>query len=168
MKKRHAFRAWFYFRQGWALYFAFIVSAINTMVTTYYLAIEKEPILKQIFPSFSIYLFILSIIGVPTLVAVGYIHFKRIPAFQSEADITTESNPYYYKVPPGYWREVYTPIYLVMTKLLIKSINNEKLTEAEINEITELQKKLDVLIKGGYIGKPPTKSFSSTFDEKDE
>ena len=44
MKSNLAFRAWFYFRQGWSTYFAFIFAAINTLTVTYYLAIEKIPI----------------------------------------------------------------------------------------------------------------------------
>ena len=73
-KKGLAFRAWFYFRQGWGTYFAFILAALNTMVTTYYLAIKDVPSLKVIFPSFTAYALILSIIGIPMLVIVGYVH----------------------------------------------------------------------------------------------
>ena len=51
-KKNLPFRAWYYFRQGWALYFAFVLSAINTLTVTYYLAIEKAPLLQNIIPSF--------------------------------------------------------------------------------------------------------------------
>ena len=43
------FRAWFYFRNGWSLYFAFIFAAINTLVVTYYLAIDKIPFLLDFF-----------------------------------------------------------------------------------------------------------------------
>ena len=30
-KKSTSFRAWFYFRTGWAVYFAFIFAAVNTL-----------------------------------------------------------------------------------------------------------------------------------------
>ena len=159
MNKRLFYRSWFYFRQGWSTYFAFIFAAVNTLVVTYYLAIEKIPDLKNIFPEFWIYFVFATSLGIPLLVLVGYIHFKRIPAFHSETDITTESNPYYYKLPPGFWREVFAPFYLTMTKLMVKSLNNEKLTDDEIKQINDLQKKLDLLIDGGYIGKPTSKSF---------
>ena len=88
------FRAWFYFRNGWSTYFAFIFAAINTMVVTYYLAIENLPTLKEIFPSFLLYLTVISSIGVPLLIFVGYIHFKRTAAYKAEADIYYESNPF--------------------------------------------------------------------------
>lgn len=166
MKKNLHFRAWFYFRQGWATYFAFIFSAINTMVVTYYLAIEKISILKEVFSSFWIYSAVVTSIGIPILVAVGYVHFKRSSAFASESDIATESNPYFYKLPPGFWRDVFAPVYLMMTNLLVKSLKNEKLTDDEIQKIAELQKKLDILIKGEMIGRSRIKSPSSDSEDK--
>ena len=157
MKKRLAFRSWFYFRQGWSTYFAFIFAAINTTVVTYYLAIERAPFLKEIFPSFILYLAVMTAIGIPLLVTVGYIHYKRSLAYHAEADITTESNPYYYKIPPGYWREALIPMFITMTNLLVKLSKNEKLTDSEIKEIDDIQNKLDILKKGGFLGEP--KSF---------
>ena len=47
MQKKSGFRGWYYFRQGWSLYFAFILAAINTLTVTYYLAIENLPFLKE-------------------------------------------------------------------------------------------------------------------------
>ena len=52
MQRNLAFRAWFYFRNGWSTYFAFIFAAINTLTVTYFLAIERAPSLQAIFPSF--------------------------------------------------------------------------------------------------------------------
>ena len=49
-----------------------------------------------------------------------------------------------------------------MTNMLVKLSRNEKLSEKELEEISELQKKVDFLIKGGAIGKPGMKS--NTFD----
>ena len=154
MRKNLGFRAWFYFRQGWSTYFALIFAAINTMVVTYYLAIREASFLKVIFPSFLSYVAVISAIGIPILVLIGYIHYKRVAAYSSEADIIAESYPYYYKLPPGYNVEVLFPLYLTMTNIMLKISKNEKLTEKELNEISELQKKINVLIKGGYVGKP--------------
>ncbi len=154
MRKNLAFRAWYYFRQGWSTYFAFILAALNTMVVTYYLAIEKIPSLKFIFPSFTAYFAVWIIIGIPLLVAIGYIHYKKSAAYSSEADIGTESNPYAYKLQPGYSREVLYPMYLLMTHVLVKLSKNEKLTTEELTQIENIQKNLKVLIDGGYIGKP--------------
>ena len=77
MGKYPGFRAWFYFRQGWSVYFAFIFAAINMLTVTYFLAIENYPALKAVFPSFGEYILITVIIGVPLLVSVGYAHYKK-------------------------------------------------------------------------------------------
>jgi len=152
-KKSLPFRTWFYFRMGWGTYFAFIFAAINTMVVTYYLAIESIPTLKSVFYSFTIYAIFVAIIGIPLLVLAGYVHFKRTGAYASETDVVVESNPYNYKLPPGYQKEVFTPLQLVLSKLILKLALNEKPTEEEINKLNELIKQLNFLIQGGVVGK---------------
>ena len=95
MKKSDGiYRIWYYFRNGWSIYFAFIFGAINTLVVTYYLAIERYPFLEAIFPNFIQYVVIIVSIGIPLLILIGYAHWKRTPAYRSEADIWMESNPY--------------------------------------------------------------------------
>ena len=44
------------------------------------------------------------------------------------------------------------PFNLLMSKLMIKLLANQKITDNEIKEMQELQKKMDHLIKGGYVG----------------
>ena len=133
MKQSYFFRLWFYFRNGWSIYFAFIFAAINTLVVTYYLAIERVPALLTIFPNFLQYILIISTIGVPLLIIVGYIHYKRTLAFKSEIDIVVESNPYQ--------RRNIVNIHLILesimqtNQLLLKLSKNEKLSETEIGEI---------------------------------
>lgn len=68
MRQNIGFRGWFYFRQGWATYFAFIFAAVNTLVVTYYLAIENIPALKIIFPTFYVYFTFGVILGIPLLI----------------------------------------------------------------------------------------------------
>ena len=85
MRENTQFRIWFYFRMGWSTYFAFIFAAINTLVVTYYLAIEKVPILTDIFPTFIHYVLILSSVLVPFLVLIGWLHYRRTAAYGSEA-----------------------------------------------------------------------------------
>ena len=79
-KNSLGFRSWYYFRMGWGTYFAFIFAAINTLTVTYYLAIEKVPELTLIFPNFIQYILIITTIGIPVLVVVGYVHYKRTVA----------------------------------------------------------------------------------------
>lgn len=153
MKKNLGFRAWFYFRQGWSTYFAFILAAINTMVTTYYLAIKNIPDLQGVFPSFVNYIAVFSAIGIPVLILIGYVHYKRTQAFAAEAEIGAESNPYLFKLYPGYQPSVLFPFHLILLKSLVKLSNNEKLTDNEINQIKQLQTSMEFLIKGGSINK---------------
>ena len=92
--KNVGFRSWYYFRTGWSTYFAFILAAINTLTVTYFLAIDNYPVLKAVFPSFEQYIVIIVSIGIPLLVLIGFVHFKRTQAFKSEVDVLIESNPY--------------------------------------------------------------------------
>ena len=152
MKKKLPFRTWFYFRQGWTTYFAFIFAAVNTLVTTYYLAIENIPALKSVFPTFYAYVLVAICAGIPLLVAIGYVHYKKSSAYAAEADINVESYPYFYKLQPGWNQEVVFPLYAVLMQVLVKISKNEKLTDKEIEEIKSLNEKLDTLIRGGYVG----------------
>tara|TARA_Y100000310_G_C20287641_1_gene625654 strand:+ start:103 stop:600 length:498 start_codon:yes stop_codon:yes gene_type:complete len=142
MTENFGFRSWFYFRMGWGTYFAFIFAAINTLTVTYYLAIERIPTLITIFPNFFQYILIISAIGVPLLIIVGYIHYKRTLAFKSEIDVTMESNPYQ--------RRNIVNITLILesimktNQLLLKLSKNEKLSETEIGEINS---KIDEISK---------------------
>ena len=94
MTKSTAFRGWYYFRMGWSTYFAFIFAAVNTLTVTYFLAIDNYPILKEIFPTFIIYIILVGGVGIPLLTIIGYIHFKRTSAYRSESAINYESNPF--------------------------------------------------------------------------
>ncbi len=154
------YRSWFYFRTGWATYFAFIFAAINTLVVTYYLAIEKVPDLKEIFPSFTYYAIFMIGIGVPTLILFGYVHFKKSGAYRSEANISAESNPYFYRLPPGYTMDVLFPLHLKMSQLMLKIVSKETTSKEEIEELVKLQNKLEFLIKGGNLTEKTNKSFS--------
>ena len=158
MKKLLPFRLWFYFRNGWGTYFAFIFAAINTLTVTYFLAIENYPILKNIFPTFLYYVIIITLIGVPILVGVGYVHFKKSHAYSAEADVVQESHPYNFRLLPGWNIEVLFPLYLMLSEMMVKWSKNERLNEDEIIQIQELQKKIGILLKGGMVGNPRQKS----------
>jgi hypothetical protein len=125
---------------GWSTYFAFIFAAINTLIVTYYLAIEKYPALKAIFPDFVQYVIIVTMIGIPILVGIGYAHYKRTKAFQSENDILVESNPYQRRTIVN--TELILQINLKLIEMALKLSKNEKLSDSEIQEISNLQKKL--------------------------
>ena len=129
------FRAWFYFRNGWSMYFAFIFAAINTLTVTYYLAIDKIPYLLTLFPTFTHYIGAAILVGIPFLIIIGYIHFKRSPAYRSEATIGFEVNPYMRRTLIN--SEMNLELNLMILNLLSKLSNNEKLNEDELNKIQE-------------------------------
>ena len=138
--KSTSFRAWFYFRTGWAVYFAFIFAAVNTLVVTYYLAIDNISFLQQVFPTFGHYVISVILIGIPALIGAGYIHFKRSPGFKSEADIAIESNPHARRNLLN--TEAILAAYLFSNDLMMKMLKDEKLTEDEIKKFTEIQNKI--------------------------
>ena len=138
MGKNTGFRGWYYFRMGWSTYFAFVFAAINTLTVTYYLAIEKVPILEIIFPTFIQYVVIVSGIGVPILIVVGYVHFKRSKAFKSEVDIVVETNPYGRRSIVN--TELLLELNLKLMEFLVRLYKKEKITEQEIKELVDKNK----------------------------
>jgi len=145
VKQNILFRSWFYFRTGWQTYFAFILAAINTLTVTYFLAIENYPSLKTVFPSFEIYILIIVSIGVPLLVLVGFVHFKRSHSFKSEADVLIESNPYQRRNTVN--SEIILRLNLQLMSTLLKVAKKEDLSEEEIEEITQLHDEILKLSK---------------------
>lgn len=111
------------------------------MVTTYYLAIEKSSFLKEIFPSFTLYILTLASMAIPILILIGYLHVKRSKAYQAEIDIQYEVNPYVKKVISN-TDEILRQQYL-LSSILIKLAKNEKLTEKEFDYISQINNKLE-------------------------
>ena len=141
MEKNLGFRGWFYFRTGWATYFAFMVAAVNALTVTFFLAIEKYPLLSVIFPTFFHYVVIVVGVGVPVLVLVGYVHFKRSKSFRAEADIQIETSPHIRRMLQN--TEILLPIYLKLTELMMKLSENKQLTDEELKEVSKLQDQLN-------------------------
>ena len=169
MQGSFLFRLWFYFRNGWGTYFAFLFAAINTLTVTYFLAIENYPFLNQLFPTFIHYVLIISAIGIPILIAVGYIHFKRSSAYSAESDIVTEAHPYNFRILPGWNTEVVFPLYLTLSEMMIKWSKNEKLDDDDIEKLILLQDKIEKLLRGEMVGEPRKKINTKFTDElKDE
>lgn len=164
MKRNIGFRAWFYFRQGWATYFAFIFAAINTLTVTYYLAIENYPILKTIFPTFVYYLLIITSIGIPALVLIGYAHYKKTPSYRAETDVTIETDPYRRRMVVN--GEISVRLNIKITEMLLKLVQNEKLSEAEIEDIKKLNNKLSELVKERTFANKKDLIFYQNLDKK--
>ena len=151
MRKNIGFRSWFYFRTGWSMYFAFVLSAVNTLTVTYYLAVEKVPFLVEIFPTFVHYVLIFVAIGVPILVSTGYAHFKRTSARKAEVDISVETNPYMIRTLVN--SEYILKLNLILSNTLLKIQNDQKLSDKEIKEISEIQTELNSFMKDRNVSK---------------
>ena len=149
MRNNLGFRGWFYFRQGWSVYFAFIFAAVNTLTVTYFLAIDNYPFLKDVFPSFTHYIAIVVLVGIPILVLVGYAHYKRTASFKAEADIHIEANPHLRRILTN--TEIMLSMSLQLSELSMKLMNNEKLTSDEMNNLKQLQIEFQKQIGGRRI-----------------
>ena len=129
---------------GWSTYFAFILAAINTLTVTYFLAIDNYPILSTIFPSFEIYVLIITSIGIPLLIFIGYSHYKKTKAFRSEVDVLLETNPVLRR------NAVNTDIILRLnTNLLaiILKLSKNTISEEELKNIEKIRKEIIELVK---------------------
>ena len=141
MKQNLGFRGWFYFRQGWTTYFAFIFAAINTMVVTYYLAIENIPSLKTIFPTFYVYLAITTSIGVPLLILIGYAHQKKTSSYKAEADIYYESNPHALRQYNDI--ELLLQLNLKLVNLLLLDYEKNNISNEKLDELIKLKNEIE-------------------------
>ena len=117
------------------------MAAVNALTVTFFLAIEKYPLLSVIFPTFFHYVVIVACVGVPVLVLVGYIHFKRSKSYRAEADIGIETNPHIRRILQN--TEVLLLSYIKLTELMVKLSENKKLTDKELEEVSKLQKQLN-------------------------
>ena len=117
------------------------MAAVNALTVTFFLAIENYPALNVIFPTFFHYIVIVVGVGVPVLVLVGYVHFKKSKSFRAEQDILIETSPHIRRILQN--TEVLLPSYLKITELMIKLSENKKLTDKELEEVSKLQKQLN-------------------------
>jgi len=125
---------------GWSTYFAFIFAAINTLTVTYFLAIENYPILKEVFPTFVIYVVITTAIGIPLLTFIGYVHYKRTAARRAEVDIGYETNVYQARTLVN--SEISVKLNMKLLDMIIKMSKNKEISHEDYEELTKLQKKL--------------------------
>ena len=140
MKQNLGFRAWYYFRMGWSTYFAFVFAAINTLTVTYFLAIDNYPFLKEIFPSFIHYVILIGLVGVPILMSIGYVHFKKSPSFRAESTVAYESNPWALRDLVN--SEYNLILSLKILQMLNKISEKDKSNLSELEESQKLEKEL--------------------------
>ena len=163
MVRNTGFRGWYYFRTGWSTYFAFIFAAINTLTVTYFLAIESYPVLKDVFPTFTIYIIIIAGIGIPILTLVGYIHFKRTPSYRAEAAVMYETNPFARRMFVN--SELTLQINQKLIDLILRISKDEKISSDDISRIYEIQEKLNKFTKERTLSNKKDLNFMNKIDE---
>jgi hypothetical protein len=140
---------------GYATYLTFLLGYVSTLVTVYYLAIKNVPDLFAIFPRFVPFAALATVIGVPLSVGIGWVHLKRSNLYSSEADIGVESNPWNYKLIPGYWKEAIVPALYVELRLLRElCMKGSLISQDDLRQLDSLEANLKTLIEGGYVGTP--------------
>jgi len=164
MGKNLGFRGWYYFRQGWSLYFAFIFAAINTLTVTYFLAIERVPFLTTIFPSFIHYVVIVSSVAIPILTLVGYVHWKKTAARKAEIDITYEVDPY--KARTLVNTEMLLKMNFNLTSMITKMLNDQKPSKEELLELQKSQDKISKFITDRSFGNKKDLKYIKTESEE--
>ena len=163
MAKNLGFRSWYYFRTGWSTYFAFIFAAINTLTVTYFLAIENYPVLKEVFPTFTIYIIIIAGIGIPILTVVGYFHFKRTPSYRAEATVMYETNPFARRMFVN--SELNLQINQKLIDLILLISKNEKMSGDDISRVYEIQEKLNKFTDERTLSNKKDLDFMKKMDE---
>ena len=164
MGKNLGFRGWYYFRQGWSLYFAFIFAAINTLTVTYFLAIERIPFLTTIFPSFIHYVVIISSVAIPILVLVGYAHWKKTGARKAEIDIAYETDPY--KIRTLVNSEMILKMNFNLALMITKMLNDQKPSKEELLELQKSQDKISKFITDRTFGNKNDLKYIKTESEE--
>lgn len=149
------YRSWFYFRTGYNTYVAFFIGFASNIIVIYKLGISENKFLGTYFQSLTIFAILALIVLVPVGISAGLYHMKRTGAYAADASVSTESNPYIYKVLPGKEQEVFLPLWILTVQGLAKMLDQQKaMTSDERERLEELLHKADILLEGQYVGRP--------------
>jgi hypothetical protein len=146
--RRLIYRSWFYFRVGYGTYVALLVGIGQSLLLFYRLGVQYISFLKDVFPSLTLFSIVAIIVAVPVSIGFGFYHMKRTGAFAADASVSTEQNPYVYKIVPGKEQEVLYPVLALTLKGLVKVLEHEPVTEDEKREFEEAITKTNRLIQG--------------------
>ena len=156
------FRAWFYFRQGYNLYLAFLIGFASNIVVLFRLGVEPNKTLLDIFPTLGIFTAVGLLVAIPVGILTGLYHMKRTGAYAADASVATEANPYIYKVVPGKEKEVFLPLWILTVRGLAKMLDQQKtMTSKEKQELEDLLSKASALMEGQYVGLPRAQGVRS-------
>ncbi len=149
--ERLIFRTWFYLRIGYATYIAFALGFISNVIVIYKLVIVDTTVLS-LFPHLSIFALVVVLVAVPISSLIGLLHMRRTGAYAADASVSTESNPYIFRVVPGKEAEVYLPLSVLTAKALLK-MGGDKLSVEERQQFEKALSNADELAAGRPVGK---------------
>ncbi|OLB45241.1 hypothetical protein AUH73_02990 [archaeon 13_1_40CM_4_53_4] len=157
---RSIWRSWFYFRAGYGTYIALLMGYAGNLVVIYKLAVVGNKYLEVVFYSLTVFAIFGVLISVPTAILLGLFHVKRTGAYAADASLSTEANPYVYKVIPGKEREVFLPLMVLTAKGLAKVMREQNaLTRQDKEEFDLVLAKAESLLRGQMIGNPRQKNI---------
>ncbi len=153
--RRILFRSWFYFRVGYGTYIALLIGVASNLLLLYRLGVQDITFLSVIFPTLTLFTVVALLVAVPISIGVGLYHMKKTGAYAADASVSTESNPYIYKIIPGKEQEVLYPLLLLTAKSLAKLLDRDgMITTSEKHEFEEALAKASVLLEGQPVGLP--------------
>ena len=144
---------WYYFRTGVTYYLIFVLTLGTFVSTVYFDTIRNIFQLSVLINSFIMFILLILGGGIPLAIIIGWAHFKKTGAFQSEQEVITLANQYNYKLPQGHQRLVYTPSSIWQIKMILKLLNNEKPNQQDLDEGKKLIESMEKLAEGGSVGK---------------
>ncbi len=132
-----------------------LIGYTSNLVVLYKLGVVGNHLLEGVFFSLTVFAIFGVFVSVPAAILLGLYHMKRTGAYSADASLSTESNPYAYKLIPGKEREVFLPLMVLMAKGLAKVMREENaLSPQEREEFDSVLAKADNLLKGQMIGHP--------------
>jgi hypothetical protein len=96
-------------------------------------------------PSFELYIIILSSIGIPILIFIGYSHYQKTQGFKSEIDIIIESNPYQRRILVN--TETVLSLQLKLISVIQEVAKNQDLDQNKIDELEKLHEEISTYTK---------------------
>ena len=157
------FRSWFYFRTGYNTYIGFFIGFASNVIVIYKLGISENKFLGPYFQSLTLFAILALAVLIPVSISAGLYHMKRTGAYAADASVSTESNPYIYKVLPGKEQEVFLPLWMMTVRGLARLLEQEKtMTADEKQELEDTLNKAKSLLQGQFVGHPRRRMIEKT------
>ncbi len=79
-------------------------------------------------------------IGIPILITIGYVHFKKTTAYRTETEVMYETNPFGRRLSVN--SEIMLALNLELINMIIRLSDNNKLSKEEIDKTKKIQNEL--------------------------